>query len=191
LYHFALELVIELGKTEPDTSRIQFCIKEIADKISDWPRQWRREQRLRPVCHIHWRISLESIKRIQQLSIAPPDLFLSRIIDGRIVICDLLNTFRPIVFPNVVEFHSSIRYGIRPLLYSILRREFLYSRDVAVCANSQCRDFFEIERAGQCFCSDECSRHQRQREYWKKRGKKLREKRLKKRSLSSKKSLKR
>lgn len=180
LYHFALNLVIELEQPEANASMVQHSIKEIADKVSDWPRQWEREQRLRQPHQVLWKISPESVERIQQLSTAPPDLLLPRSLDGRIVICELLNAFRGMVYPNQVEFHSSIRYGIRPLLYSILRREFLYPRDIAVCANTQCREFFEIERSGQQFCCDDCSRHQRQREYWKNSGKKLREKRPKK-----------
>jgi hypothetical protein len=184
LYHFALNLVIELGQPEANASMVQHSIKEIADKVSDWPRQWEREQRLRQPHQILWKISPESVKRIQQLSTAPADPFLPRSLDGRIVICELLNAFPGMVYPNPLEFHSNIRYGIRPLLYSILRREFLYPRDIAVCANSQCREFFEIERSGQQFCCDDCSRHQRQREYWKNSGKKLREKRLKKVSTS-------
>jgi hypothetical protein len=65
------------------------------------------------------------------------------------------------------------------LLYSILRQELLYPRDIAACANTQCREFFEIERAGQRFCCDACSLHQRQREYWQNRGRKLRGKKAK------------
>ena len=49
--------------------------------------------------------------------------------------------------------HSSIKYGIRPLLYSILRRQFINPRGFAFCANTECRNFFNIERAGQQFCS--------------------------------------
>lgn len=182
LYHSALNLVIELGRSEADASMVQHCIKEIADKVSAWPWQWEREQRLRQPHRVLWEISPESIKRIQQLSTAPHDPLLPRSVDGRIVICELVNAFRGMVYPNPVEFHNSIRFGIKPLLYSILRREFLYPRDIAVCANTQCREFFEIERSGQQFCCDDCSRRQRQREYWKKSGKRLREKRLKKSS---------
>jgi hypothetical protein len=80
------------------------------------------------------------------------------------VICELLNVFRSMVFPNASEAHASIRYGIRPLLYSILRREFLSPRDIRSCANTQCRKFFEVEREGQRFCGAECSLRQRQRE---------------------------
>lgn len=49
-------------------------------------------------------------------------------------------------FPHPAEMHSDIRVGIGPLLYSILRREFLQPCDVGVCANTQCRKLFEVER---------------------------------------------
>ncbi len=49
-----------------------------------------------------------------------------------------------------------------PLLYSILRREFLNARDTSFGDNKQCRKFFEIECEGQRFCGDDCSRKQRQ-----------------------------
>jgi hypothetical protein len=47
-----------------------------------------------------------------------------------------------------------------------------------VCADTQCREFFEVERAGQRFCNEICSRHQRQREYSRARGNALRKERL-------------
>jgi hypothetical protein len=57
---------------------------------------------------------------------------------GRIVICELLNSFPATVFSNALEMHSSIEFGIRPLLYSILRRQFVSPRDFAICANLEC-----------------------------------------------------
>jgi hypothetical protein len=71
-----------------------------------------------------------------------------------------------------------IRFGIRPLLYSLLRREFLYPRGLKVCANIMCRNLFEVERAGQQFCDELCSRRERQRQYWQNQGKAAREARL-------------
>jgi hypothetical protein len=118
--------------------------------------------------------------RHQSTGGGPPTL------DGRIVLCELVNSFRATVFPNPLEMHSSIKYGIRPLLYALLRRQFINPRDFSACANTQCRNFFNIERSGQRFCSDDCSTHQRQRTYWAKRGKKLRKKRLTKRRKAKK-----
>jgi len=163
-----------------DFSRSQGYIAAIAAGIRDWPRQWQREQSQRKREPL-WKLSAESLKRIEQLRFAHPHGLLPPTVDGQIVICELLNAFRSTVFPNPFELHSSIKHGIRPLLYSILRREFLYPGDVAACANTKCRQFFAIERAGQRFCSAECSLQQRQRDYWNKSGKKLRAKRLKKR----------
>jgi hypothetical protein len=85
-----------------------------------------------------------------------------RLVDAQIAICELVNMFPALAFPNPSEMHSYIRFGIRPLLYSVLRREFLQPRDVGICANTQCRDFFDIERAGQQYCNEVCSRRQRQ-----------------------------
>ncbi len=123
-------------------------------------------------------LSTESLRRVQQLASGGGGWPFLPTAEARKVICELLNSFRAMVFPNRLEIQASIRYGIRPLLYSILRRQFLAPRDFAACANTQCRDFFNLERAGQRFCSPECSRQQRQRTYWKKRGKKLREERF-------------
>jgi hypothetical protein len=67
--------------------------------------------------------------------------------------------------------------GIRPVLYYILRREYLHASGIGICRNIECRDLFDIQRSGQEFCGDACSRLQRQREYWQRAGKKLRKRR--------------
>jgi hypothetical protein len=181
IYSAALALVMELSGPNFDVMVAQHLIGEIAAHIGDWPRQWQREQS-QSKGEPFWRLSAESLERIQHLASCRPDELLRPTLDARIVVCELLNVFRSTVFPNPLEMHSNIKYGVRPLLYSILRREFLHPRDLGVCANTQCREFFEIERAGQQFCTPECSLRQRQREYWAKRGKRLRKKRLKKRN---------
>ena len=176
IYRAALDLVMQMGEPEFDFDLAQQAIKIIAAGIADWPRQWDREKSQRKMVPM-WKLSSESLKRIKELSSARPDPILPPVVDGRIVICELLNSFPSIVFPNPLEMHSSIKYGIRPLLYSILRRQFIYPRSFTACANTQCRNFFNIERAGQQFCCPECSLHHRQRVYWEQRGKKLRKRR--------------
>jgi hypothetical protein len=180
IFRSALALIMELAESDFDNLSARRLIGQIAAKIRDWPRQWEREKserRKEPL----WNLNIESRKRIDHLKSRQPDILLPPTLDGRIVICELLNSFRAIVFPNQSELHSSIKYGIRPLLYSLLRRRFLAPRDFSTCSNTQCRNFFDIERAGQRFCCTECSIHQRQRVYWAKRGSKLRKKRLRKR----------
>ena len=182
IYGAAMGLVNLLSEQEFDYGLAQTRIRQIAGHLSGWPQQWERERAQRESEHgaePFWKLTSNSLKRIQALGSSRPDGLLPPTLDGRIVICEVLNSFRSAVFPNPVEMHSSIRYGIRPLLYSILRRQFLGPRDFAVCANTQCRNFFNVERAGGRFCSTECSQHERQRTYWSKRGKQLRRKRLK------------
>ena len=98
-------------------------------------------------------------------------------------ICERVNSFPAQVYTwgNIPTEgpHWDLAGGVRPVLYYILRREYLSATGIGVCRNTQCRELFEIERAGQEFCGDVCSRHQRQREYWTKRGRKLRKHRLK------------
>lgn len=89
-----------------------------------------------------------------------------------------MNVFPSLAFPNPAQMYSYLSFGIRPLLYSVLKREFFQPHDVGICANTQCRDFFEVERTRQRYCTSQCSRKQRQREYWEVRGKKAREERL-------------
>jgi hypothetical protein len=197
IYKAALALVLELRRSSFDCELAERQIAGIASDICNWPHQWQREcsQRKHQPC---WRLSQEALTRIQKLAYeGPPEstgpignrrraksrdtIELPPDLDGRIVLCELLNSFPSIVFPNVGEAHSSIWYGIRPLLYSILRREFIYPHNTEVCANDRCGDFFEVERSGQRYCNDICSQQQRQREYWSRKGKKLRRKRLKKR----------
>ena len=177
IYRAALRLIILFKEHDFDYELAQKLMREISAHIGDWPRQWERERSQRRSEPI-WKLSTESLRRIGQMASARRDSLLSPTVDGRIVICELLNSFRGMSFPNPLEMYGGIKYGIRPLLYSILRRQFFAPREFAACANTQCRDFFNIERAGQQFCSPECSQQQRQRTYWKKRGKKLRKKRL-------------
>jgi hypothetical protein len=180
IYRCALALV-QMAKSNCDHSSLRGLIGKISTRISDWPRQWKREKsqcKRQPL----WNLSVQSLKRIKELVNALPDAWLPPSLDSRIVVCELVNSFRPVVFPNPLEMHSSIKYGIRPLLYSLLRRQLLAPRELATCANTQCRNFFNIERSGQQFCDAECSIHQRQRTYWTKRGRKLRKKRLRDRN---------
>jgi hypothetical protein len=179
IYKAALSLVSELAKkeTEFDIDSAKERMGEIVRGIRDWPRQWNREKKARGNNPL-WRVRSGSIRRIAGLAKSGRDPLLPPQLDARIVICELVNVFPSLAFPNPPEMHSYICFGIRPLLYSVIRREFLQPRDVGICANTQCRAFFEVERAGQRFCDDQCSRRQRQRENWQTHGKTARKKRL-------------
>ena len=180
IYRAALSLNWELAKEdiEYDHDHAQKQVTEIALGVQNWLRQWQREKKVRGKDPL-WKIREESVQRIKALAQSRRDVLLPPQVDARIAICEILNAFPSFAFPNPLEMHSYLLFGIRPLLYSVLRREFLQPREIDVCANSFCREFFEIERAGQRFCDEICSRQQRQREYWQANGKTLRRKRLK------------
>src|ERR1700733_1496213 len=116
-----------LGKKPFNYEGAQISIAEISTHIPHWPEQWKRElahRRSEPF----WKPRAESIKRITQLASSGNTVGHFPDLAARIVICELLNCFRSTVFPNAIEMHSSIKYGIRPLLYSVLRRQFLAPR---------------------------------------------------------------
>jgi hypothetical protein len=178
IYRCALTLLSYSSEPKYDYLEGQRLIADIAAKIIDWPMQWEREKILRRG-EPFWKLTQKSLERIDNTKSSPLGVLMPANFNARLVLCDLTNAFRPTLFPSPSHMHASIKYGIRPLLYSILRRQLLNPRDLSACANSQCRNFFHIERGGQRFCSEDCSQHQRQRTYWAKRGKKLRKKRTK------------
>ena len=191
--------VLRHGK-ESDIPVVRNCISTIVSNVSEWPSQWERERRLRSdglgyAHEPHWKFANENLEHLElwmwnamrepsgdpmrdALSMLDPVHY------GHLVTCELLNAFSPVVYPwgnSPVEApHWDVAAGIRPLLYYMLRREYLSTGGIGICRNSDCRAIFEIERSGQEFCGQECSRLQRQREYWDTRGKKLRKRRERK-----------
>jgi len=202
LYSAALRLVAELQRHgEPDRDRIMASVREIAAKVQMWPKQWERESGLRAPEHTkpQWDFQRLSFERIENHLIsaeaalrqpAPSDgveaamrTFMDIARDpvslAQGVLCELINAFPTTIQPmgerKAVEWpDSDISYGIRPLLYLILRRTWLMNT-VGICANERCRELFEVDRIP--YCSDECSRKERQRQYWAKKGSAQRRKR--------------
>lgn len=194
LYRAALTLVSVLGRgNKPDLAIVQQCIEQIYSGVLDWPWQWEREHRLRKKIADYdkpaWTFTKQDVESVgvdkfyadnhgANEPLAAPDALSS----AHSALCTLINAFEVRLYlwgDHAVEApHWNLRGGIRPLLYYILRREYLKGSGIEICRNSDCRQVFEIERAGQEFCSDLCSRRQRQREYWVKSGKKKRARRL-------------
>ncbi|MCU1300241.1 MAG: hypothetical protein JWQ87_525 [Candidatus Sulfotelmatobacter sp.] len=199
VYRSALVLISELQRAkESDIATVRKCISTIVSNVSEWPSQWERERGLRVgglgfAKDPQWKFSNENLRHLElwlwhsmrERSGDPlKDAFSmpNPVHDGHLVTSELVNAFAPHVYPwgdSPVEAPSwDLAGGIRPILYYMLRREYLSGGGISLCRNSDCRSIFEIERSRQEFCSEECSRLQRQREYWSARGKKLRKTRL-------------
>jgi hypothetical protein len=201
-YRSALALVSELQRGKrSDIETIGKCVLEIVGSVSKWPQQWERERQLRAsgqgygLVEPAWLFLEDNLRHVRRWSYcARPEksddpltnVFGPDPIEaGHHVVCELVNAFSPQVSVwggnTPVEAPDwDLTCGIRPVLYYILRREYLQQANgVGICQNTECRDLFELERSGQEFCGDVCSRLQRQREYWRKSGKKLRQRRTK------------
>jgi len=202
MFRAALTLVAELERgKETDLKTVKDSISTIVELANCWPVQWQREQQLR-ASGIGYEIEplwVFGEKNLRSLAWARERTVTNALPWGRLstvaskadiveaahsTICELINAFSPCVYPwgqTAIEGpHWDLSFGIRPILYHILRREYLSKNGVEVCRNTDCRQWFEVERAEQHYCSEVCSRKQRQREYWETTGKNLREARLRK-----------
>jgi hypothetical protein len=146
--------------------------------------------------NIEWRVKYESIPPPDRHAFSDSDTYekaagvhrLSSIINpeahyvGHSTLCELINAFRTEVqhysdHPTEALSLFSLRFGIRPSLYFILRHEYLGRGGTFICGNDRCGEFFVSERAGQRYCSADCSSQYRQREYWTRSGARKRKRR--------------
>ena len=113
IYKAALGLVVELVKrpAEYDFTSAKQWMVEIALNIQDWPRQWNREKKERGQNPL-WRVRGDAMRRIAAVARSGPDLLLPPQVDARIVICELVNVFPLLAFPNPPEMHSYFLFGI-------------------------------------------------------------------------------
>ena len=199
VYRSAVTLLAELAQENSPEPILRDCILSITDNVAEWPGQYKREQAMRSNDNtpVGWEFDEQALGRLERIGVitrcerpthgveALFNPMLSPLsypaIAGHYVLCELVNAFKPSVHywgDAPIEGPTlDLTFGIRPVLYFILRQAYLQHSVIGICANTQCRKVFEIERAGSRFCDDVCSRHQRQREYWADRGKKLRDKR--------------
>ena len=195
-YAAALTLLVELdpkGTANPQT--IQTCLSQISEGCRHWTPEWRTESEWRKLEHCRppsWHFDESAWESLAFLKVSAerypdpkgPEILVSSgaFADGHQTICRLVNTFAGEVryFGNT-RYEGppagSLRFGVRPVLYYILRLEYLRRGRVRLCQNTQCNQLFLEERNGQRFCSEDCSRKQRQRDYWLTSGSKLRLKR--------------
>lgn len=201
IYRAAVQLVSELQRgREVMPEAIRVLISTIVDEADLWPNQWWRERKIRIAeaslgAEPHWHFSENNRQNLLKYRYwADRDISTpfgpDPIRAGHLVVCELINAFPPLVYSwgntPVEAPQPDLRFGVRPLLYYMVRREYLQGGGIGICGNNTCRQLFEIERSGQVFCGDDCSRHQRQREYWKVRGRKLRKEKRKKRQQTRK-----
>jgi hypothetical protein len=186
-----LELLAELrrGENSASIAAIQQPIAGIADGVSYWPEQWDAERQWRTSHNsapIAWHFDASRRDYILLLKSdashpKPPRPTFASVTRtppysaGHLVLCALFNAFDTKLEhfgDGAVEAlpFDSLRFGIRPALYQILKHVYLGHVGIQVCRNDRCRQFFESTRGGQVYCSTECSERYRQRQYWAKSG---------------------
>lgn len=196
-YAAALAIVSELQRGERRASgvAIQEHISRIVEGVWSWPDENATEERwfaANSVGSIGWTFNCsrrDYIAHIKSQIVIPETIREGAGFSfhpfrrtpysaGHSVICELVNSFQTqvLLWPSPLEappFRSWL-FGVRPLLYLILKDTYLGRGGARLCTNDQCGRFFESERAGQQFCSSECSQRYRQRKYWTRSGSKKR-----------------
>jgi hypothetical protein len=197
-YAAALAIVSELqrGEERANGAAIQEHVSRIAEGVWFWPEENAKERRwlaANSTGSIGWTFNSsrrDYISRIGSQIIATGlirensagvsfDPFRLRPYRaGHTIICELVNSFQTevLLWPAPIEappFRSWL-FGVRPLLYLVLKETYLGRGGARLCTNDRCGRFFESERAGQQFCSSECSQRYRQRKYWTRSGSKKR-----------------
>jgi hypothetical protein len=201
-YAAALGLLAELNreKAQANVGVIQREVSLIAKGVGLWPQQCSKERQWRASHHsgsMAWNFNSDSRDIIENWTstvsttagqgaslggqVESPFWIKPRRV-GHLVLCELINSFRTVVQPwgkhriDALPFGSLI-FGVRPVLYLILKRAYLGRGGAQICGNDRCASFFEVERMGQRFCSSDCSQKSRQRQYWIKSGSLRRRKR--------------
>lgn len=198
LYACCLNLVRELrkGENEADLQIIRDALVTIVSATQHWPSQWRREARWMkshaPDEPISWKFHPKTWNTLVSLQTDAQANFGGGLYPGRSTylcghqaICHILNSFRSgtqYVSGKVFEGpRTFMPFGIRPVLFFVLKQEYLRQGGLSRCTNPNCNAWFVVERHGQGYCSPDCSRRHRQRDYWQARGSARRRKRLKSR----------
>lgn len=203
IYSSALALMNEVQRGEQSAGgqAIEEYVSKIVKGTALWPKECAKQElwfKRNPVSSSGWSFDRSSLNYVRWSAerIFIPDSTqvdekdngfihpsrLSAFRAGHQVLCELVNSFRtevltwedrPIEAPGIFSW----LFGVRPILYLILKHAYLGTGGTRVCGNDRCRKFFESERAGQQFCSPECSQRFRQNRYWARSGSKMRKKR--------------
>jgi hypothetical protein len=120
----------------------------------------------------------EELLRLKEACDNPTDTAAKEIVEPcHEIVCTLLNGF-PVYVQRweglSIEFPAEdVVFGIRPALYYLLRCDYLSDVHIARCPWQHCSlKWFRQDRRGQIFCSAECERKNRQRDYYLRKGRK-------------------
>jgi hypothetical protein len=134
----------------------------------------------------HWSGSASSLVSAGTVALSRSEVTLRLAREAHETICDYLNrnifhlvpffdstakVWRTALLPNVSS------HGIRPALYLMLREDYARGRQLGICGRQKCASAFLVKRLGQRYCCDDCSRKQRQKDYYQRKGKFTRRKR--------------
>lgn len=88
----------------------------------------------------------------------------------RNVVATILNAFPPLLewdFSGMFQNSGAdLIFGIRPLIYHMIREDLLAKNEIRICRNKSCRKPFRADRRDQICCTPECSERVRSQKYY-------------------------
>jgi hypothetical protein len=116
--------------------------------------------------HSHQELIASLASQVQvesSLAIERDDLFVDPFLPAQMLVSELLNAF-PQMFawlgPHALEVEPpfALEFGVRPILYAMLRNDLKRGRQLRRCAWQECNDFFHVSRSDRLCCKDSCSK---------------------------------
>lgn len=160
---FKVELLQEIEKVRQHVASIQELIDSYPENIV-----WESEGYLAGVPRpFDWKesVGLGSLCNRERLS---HELSSNVVLYANLMLCRVFNQV-----PLTLHYADSIvqdlpeatPYGIRPVLYYMLRMEYLYQREIKICGRPNCGFYFAPDRSDALFCSDLCENADKQRRH--------------------------
>jgi hypothetical protein len=179
---------LSAGERKQEYKAIQGHLCVLAEQTREWPNQLatekkaRRQHELDPNTGWSW-TSIEqelletAILRFSWLAAVPDvrlDVAEACVVRPhsalRLVVTTILNAFPPLLTWNSsgMAQHSGadLIFGIRPLIYHMVREDLLSGNEIRLCRNKSCGQFFRAERRDQTCCTPDCSERVRYQKYY-------------------------
>jgi hypothetical protein len=159
-------IVIGTSKWEAQYRRRIKTLPGWEEEIREWT--WSSQRQLRLEGHLYGgQFWLHKVKKDGKA----PTLLRDPIQLGKEVITILLNAFPPSLSwfgDQIIEATpDDLLFGVRPVLFAMLRRDILHKREIRICARSGCGKYFTATRLDRRFCDIVCSKKHASAEHYK------------------------
>jgi hypothetical protein len=168
------EYLLKLGEFKPglldEIETVRGLVVEIQEQIDSYPEEtiWDLEGDLANIPKpFSWKnqVGLGSLCSNERLS---RDISTNVILLANLLLCRTFNQ-TPLTLHYgggvIQDLPEATPFGIRTVLYYMLRMEYLYQRELKLCARHNCGFYFAPDRSNVLYCSDICENADKSRRH--------------------------